>query len=423
MSGFSTIKVGEEEVNANDFINQLAKGELVEKDSSKEEESTPVETEKEGVEQPTEKLVETPAETEKDDNTETPVETPAEEKEEYDYLGYGSKDKLAKSFEHKETHLKRLEEENRELRKNKKESSTESKKTDLPEHTKLEMPPLKKFDEDLLDEDDVKNKKANEEATRTTMEKMVERINLLEDNNKKQVEENRKQQETIDSIAYKEIEKKAKQEDENYWKSIESLRADNKDYNSDPDVKIVEVHKKIKQWELKLGSDNGVNQPYDDDPTEWAEYNGKIADLKNRALDNDPNVISTKPPKGSDDYFKLATLVDYRNKLISEGTLGKTSTLKAANAILLDQSGALQQNVKEEAEKAFKKGKLATDAALTESEQTYAKTVQSQTPKKLEVGNSESDLIRRALSYTIDDLADPEKKNEFDRAQKIIGMI
>ena len=427
--GFSNIKIGDTELTSTEFIDKVASGEIFEKKEEKTEEKTE-DTDEKTEEKIEEKIEDTEEKTEDiddskkiensepspevtEENSEEKIKTePKEEKKiEDDWLGYGSKEKLQKKVTHQDAHIKRTEAENAELRKQIKEINEKTKKS-FSELKPLEMPKYEDYDNDLLEDKDVEIKRKNDEKDRLIKEEMIKRINELEKRDKKN-------QQVIDKLNNREIMASNMEAQNKYWDSIEALRKDNPSFCSDPDVKMRDCHKECKAWENSIAADNGIEKPYDDDEIEWINYQEKVSYLVKCALDGDEKVICKELPKGAKDYYALGDLEAQKNKLISDGVLAKAATLKDANIILLDRSGQLRQNFKEEAENAFLRGKVATEKALTEGEQTYATTIKDKVP----INNVEdkANEIRTILKYTAEELRDPKKEALFHKTFREIG--
>jgi hypothetical protein len=171
--------------------------------------------------------------------------------------------------------------------------------------------------------------------------------------------------------------RRAENENKEYWVSLDKFRSDHKDYG-DPETKdILSIHSGILGWMGNLTSHFGVQKPYTPfDPTnkDWIDYKVEEADLVNRFLSDDPDIVrqvesdkTLVPPEGYKEYYDLLNLIQFKNKMVSDGELKENASLHTAWVLKADKDGTLNEGIQNIQKNAIKDASKNVIDVLTDN--------------------------------------------------------
>ncbi len=317
------------------------------------------------------------------------------------FLGYGSVGRVKKALIHKDYEIKSQKERAEKIRADAeaavkrqleleaqlKELNEKLGKQDAPEPKQIEVPtqpsqkiakPVAPVEPDLPEDPmdwDKEARLANKKYKQERAEYEKQRDEYFESlvaskpapTRNKELDDLRERVQKAEAIA-KELADKSKteaaeqarlsreKENNDYWKSLDKFRSDHKEYG-DPEAKdILSIHGGILSWMDNLTSHFGVKKPYtpfDPQNPEWINYKREESDLVNRFLSDDPDLVkeigsdkALMPPEGHGEYYDLLKLIQFKDKMVSEGELNEKASLHTAYLLKMDKDGTMNEGIK-----------------------------------------------------------------------------
>lgn len=218
------------------------------------------------------------------------------------------------------------------------------------------------------------------------------------------------QQQLIDSL----LEGTRKNDEEAYqsklWGDIETFRDAHDEYKT---VKkpIHTLHKEVDDWMGKLALAAGYRLPYTASDIDRQNYENTKRVVAQRYMNGEQELIETgvTPPAGYDEYFKLAELMQTRDRLIEQGELGHKSDLHQAWLHVKDRSGDLDQGVQSVEQNARKQGANAVLNAMKGHQQNDAQNLPDDVSMKPDQATPQgytNEEIRKLMTLSGAELAD-----------------
>jgi len=131
-----------------------------------------------------------------------------------------------------------------------------------------------------------------------------------------------------------------------YWGEIDSFRNTHPEFRK-ASINIKDLNHKVDDWGRTLAIAAGYNPPANSSSEEINRFESTKIQVMDKYMKGDQSLLSTgvTPPDGFDEVFRIAALERDKNKLISDGILGKNATLHEAWLYKQDRTGAFDSTI------------------------------------------------------------------------------
>lgn len=195
---------------------------------------------------------------------------------------------------------------------------------------------------------------------------------------------------------------------------------------------IADLHKDVEVWMDRLTQALGSQKPltpYNPNEVSWQNYEAAKANNVRRFLDGDQEIVQNaegvSPPEGYENYFKVADIQKAKDRLVSEGILGKNASLEEAYLMELRNNGDLDSGISEVQQTSVQQGIDAMSDAIKQQE-LYATTI----PNNIASESTPSEVSQEDYAWYLNVSKKPQElasnKESLKRYQEIsvkLGLV